>query len=69
MRILVTVAQESPELQDITLYCQQHRLDLRRECWQFQSQEYEFHIVYIEESNRRYLNWMYLQWPGKFFEF
>ena len=69
MRVLVTLAQDSSELQDITLYCQQHQLDLRKECWQFESQEYEFHVVYVEESARRYLNWMYLQWPHRFFEF
>jgi len=69
MRILVTLAQDSPELLDIALYCGRHHLDLRRECWHFNSEHYEFHIIYATDSDASYVNWMYMQWPNLFFEF
>jgi hypothetical protein len=69
MRILVTVPQDSPDMLDIALYCQQHHLDLRKESWHLDQRDFEFHILYATELDRMWINWMYLQWPNRFFEF
>ena len=69
MRILVTLPQDSPELLDIALYCSSHNLDLRRERWHFDCEQYQFHIIYATELDRPWVNWMFLQWPNRFFLF
>jgi len=69
MRILVTLPQASAELKEIAAYCLRHHLDLRRECWHFNQEQYEFHIIYARELDQLWVNWLYLQWPGRFFQF
>jgi len=67
MRILVTLAQDSAQLHQIAQYCAQHSIDLRKESWYLDQRDYEFHLIYTED--RAHVNWLYLTYPGCFFEF
>jgi hypothetical protein len=67
MRILVTLAQDSPELLDIALYCRTHGILLSRECWHVNQKEFEFYLIHAEDS--AHLHWLYLAYPGRFVPF
>ena len=67
MRILVTLPPDSSQLVDIALYCAQHHIELRRESWRLDQRDFEFHLIYTDDS--AHVHWLYLTYPCCFFEF
>ena len=66
-RYLVTLAQDSADLELIVLYCCQHSIDFSRETWYLDSRDYEFHVIRTDDT--KYMSWLCLQFPGCLFEF
>ena len=67
MRYLVTLPQESSDLESIAAYCSAHAIDLRRATWYMDSESYQFHVIYSEDD--QYLHWLAMAYPNRFFAF